>query len=215
MLMNPGVKRTVIILVCIIVAIIALLFTRAFRPPQLDVEQLERNGVLLRAEPRVLQPFALIDHRGQVFDQARLEGKWSLVFFGYTYCPDICPTTLALLNQLHTRLQDSGLSDQLQTIMVTVDPARDTPEILAKYVGYFNPAFIGVTSDAVEPIYNFAIDLNSIFAKVVTDVAGDYLMDHSAYILLINPEGKLHAFFKTPHKVPVLESSLKLIINAY
>lgn len=213
--MHPGVKRTVLILVCIIVAIVALLFARALKSPTLDVEQLARNGVLLQAEPKALQPFTLIDHRGQAFTQARLEGKWSLVFFGYTYCPDICPTTLALLNQLHTRLQDTGLDDQIQTIMATVDPARDTPEKLAKYVGYFNPAFIGVTSDAVEPIYNFAIDLNSIFAKVVTDESGDYLMDHSAYILLINPQAKFHAFFKTPHRVPVLENSLKQIINSY
>jgi protein SCO1/2 len=213
--MNPGVRRTVLSLSIIVVLILVLIFARALKAPSLDTEQLARNGVILKQEPKALQPFTLLDHRGMLFDQARLNGKWSLVFFGYTYCPDICPTTLALLNQLNGKLEDSGLNSQIQTIMVTVDPARDTPEKLASYVSYFNKDFIGVTGESIEAVYKFALDLNSIFAKAPFGNDGDYLMDHSAYILLINPKGKLHAFYKTPHTVALLESSLKQIIAAY
>ena len=92
-----------------------------------------------------------MDHHGQVFDNDRLLGKWTLVFFGFTYCPDICPTTMGFLNELMGQLEGTEAEDT-EVVMVTVDPARDTVEQLASYVPYFNPDFTGVTGDFLDCI---------------------------------------------------------------
>ena len=105
----------------------------------------ELQGVL-RPEPKPLRTFELSDQYRQAFDLERLKGKWSFVFFGYTYCPDICPTTLSALTGVVKQLQEDpqGLTN-IQVVFVSVDPQRDTPDVLEAYLKYFNEAFQGVT----------------------------------------------------------------------
>ncbi len=117
------------------------------------------------------------------------------MFFGYTHCPDICPTTLSFLNQFIKQLEGTEAQDT-QVIMVTVDPARDTVDKMATYVPYFNPAFIGVTGDFLN-IHRFATALNAPFRKV-TEPDGNYLMEHGSSVVLINPRGDYHGFFRAP-----------------
>jgi protein SCO1/2 len=137
----------------------------------------------------------LTDHHGKPFGRDRFEGGWSLVFFGFTYCPDICPTTMAFLNTFMTELQGTEAQDT-QVVMVSVDPARDTVEQLAGYVPFFNKDFIGVTGEFLD-IHRLATALNTPFRKVPGQDE-NYLVDHSANVVLINPRGDYHGFFKTP-----------------
>jgi protein SCO1/2 len=146
-----------------------------------------------------VRAFQLIDHQGQRFDNQRLKGRWTWVFFGYTHCPDACPTALAVLNAAAEDLQAKAPELPLQVVMISVDPARDTPERLAAYVPYFNKDFIGATGDDKE-LSALTRDLGIIYVlhKPATD-GGGYLVDHSTAILLINPEGELQAIFGQPH----------------
>ncbi len=132
---------------------------------------------------------------GVPFNRARLKGKWSLVFFGFTYCPDICPTTMTFLNEFMASLEGTEAQDT-QVVMVSVDPARDTVQQLAGYVPFFNPDFIGVTGEFLD-IHRVATALNTPFRKVMGE-GDNYQVDHSANIVLINPRGDYHGFFKAP-----------------
>lgn len=146
-----------------------------------------------------LRPFQLVDHRGERFDNQRFDGHWTWVFFGYTHCPDACPTALAVLNAAAEDLQKKAPALPLQVLMVSVDPARDTPERLAAYVPYFNPNFIGATGSA-EELATLTRDLGIVYVinKPAPGSSG-YLVDHSTAILLINPKGQLQAIFGQPH----------------
>lgn len=133
-------------------------------------------------------PFVLVDQNGQKVDQSILNGKWTAVFFGYTYCPDICPLTLQSLAQ--TRKAMGAQGKDLQIVFVTVDPARDTPDALKSYLdsGGFPPGVIGLTGsqaqvDAVEKAYG-------ITAERQDGQAGSYTFNHSAWIFLMNPKGE-------------------------
>jgi protein SCO1/2 len=164
-------------------------------PPVMSAAEMKANGLYLHETPRALGEFELVDHRGEPFGPGRLQGHWSLLFFGFTYCPDICPTTMAFLDQFVARLEPDERADT-RVVMVSVDPARDTVEQLARYVPFFNPDFTGVTGDFLA-IHRFATALNTPFRKVAGD-GDNYQIDHSANVVLINPRGDYHGFFKPP-----------------
>jgi protein SCO1/2 len=166
--------------------------------------------------PKPLPDFTLVDYHGEPFTPARLQGHWSLLFFGYTHCPDVCPGTLALLNDVDRRLAEgaSGNGD-VKVVFISVDPERDTPEQLAKYVPYFNKAFLGVTGGTEE--INLITQRLGILHVRVDDNAGasGYLIDHSASILLIDPAGRLYALFSTPHDPAAIAADLDKIRARY
>jgi protein SCO1 len=142
--------------------------------------------------------FSLIDHHGQTFDNSRLHGQWTFVFFGFTHCPDICPMTLAVLDEVERRIDAEGLGP-VQSVFVSVDPQRDTPERLAEYVPYFNPGFIGVTGAEEEP-KKFTRDLGILYVRHEPEENGSYMVDHSSSLLLFSPDGELAALFRAPHQ---------------
>ncbi len=192
-----GIKVTIIVIAVFITLVLIGFFNKITTPRQLSDIELRVNGAFVFDNPRMFKPFSLLDHKGEAFEPASLEGKWSMVFFGFTNCPDVCPTTMATLAKLMNNL-DQDVLDETQVVLVSVDPARDTPEVLAEYVPYFNPDFIGVTGEFIG-IKRLAIQLNVAFAKVVTDQEkGEYTVDHGATVALINPRGHYHAFFKPP-----------------
>lgn len=164
-------------------------------PPVMTAAQMKVNGLYLHETPRSLGEFGLVDHRGEPFGPDQLQGHWSLLFFGFTYCPDICPATMAFLNQLVAGLEPEETADT-RVVMVSVDPARDTVDQLAGYVPFFNPDFTGVTGEFLD-IQRFATALNTPFRKVA-GAGGDYQVDHSSNVVLINPRGDYHGFFKSP-----------------
>src|SRR5258708_16059500 len=103
-------------------------------------------------DPKPLTAFALTDHENRVFDLSRLKGKWSFLFFGYTHCPDICPTTLAILARAHEKIAKSAVgAKDVQFVFISVDPNRDTAGKLRQYVSFFDPPFLGVTGDDPQP----------------------------------------------------------------
>jgi protein SCO1/2 len=129
------------------------------------------------------------------FSNDDLKGKWTLFFIGYTFCPDVCPTTLSELDRIYPILTAKPY-ENIQVVFVSVDPNRDKAAQLAEYVHYFNPAFIGVTSEHKQ-LWPFAKNLGLIYA-IVDDGETEqlYMVDHSASIVLINPNGNHHASFQ-------------------
>ncbi len=160
------------------------------RPP--DVEG------LLWPDPKIVQPFSLVDHRGEPFTLEQLKGRWSFLFFGYTNCPDVCPTILSMLDKVAGELGKEPMSNRdVQFVFVSVDPVRDTPEVLARYVGNFNPDFIGVTG-TMETLTSLTRQLGIYAQPDAPDTHGDYLVDHGTPVLLIDPAGRLLGVFQSP-----------------
>jgi len=171
----------------------------------------ELEGVL-RPDFRALQTFRLTDHNNTVFDEKRLQGKWSFVFFGYTSCPDVCPATLYVLSSVHRLLSEEvgTAPDDMQVIFISVDPARDTPEKLAGYVTYFNEDFIAATADKNE-IDKLARQFAAGYIIEEETSPGEYNVSHTSAIFLIEPDGRLVATFSQPHQPSTIVSLYKKI----
>lgn len=183
-------------LILLFIAIVLGSFIHRIQQPRIMTQtEMRANGLFLFETPRDPGAFALVDHLGEPFTAARLEGGWTLLFFGFTHCPDICPTTMSFLADLHRQLESTEAADT-RVVMVTVDPARDTPEALADYVPYFHPDFVGVTGEFLD-ILSFAQTFNAPFRKVTAE-DGSYQVDHSANVILVNPRGDYHGFFRAP-----------------
>ncbi|MGP1616012.1 MAG: SCO family protein, partial [Pollutimonas bauzanensis] len=165
--------------------------------------------------PRAITPFALTDHEGTPFTQEQLKGQWSLLFFGYTFCPDICPITLATIRQFEQLLveEEPEMAAQLQVAMISVDPQRDTAEKLAAYMGYFSEDYIGVTGQYID-VFNLGRQLNVAFGYTPTE-NGDYLVNHSGEIILINPDGQFHGFFKVPHNPEKMSQNFRSVLATW
>lgn len=191
-----NVRLTVAGLLLLIAVIVGGFIHQISQPRVMTNSELKLNGAFMFDPPRALPAFELINHHGDRFTVDDLRGHWTLMFFGFTYCPDICPTTMAFLARLVGELEGLPEEKDTRVVMVSVDPARDTPARLAEYVPYFHPDFIGVTGEFLD-IHRFATALNTPFRKVPGE-GGDYLVDHSANVVLINPRGDYHGFFKAP-----------------
>ena len=151
--------------------------------------------------------FSMVDHNGKPFTQDNLKGKYALVYFGFTHCPDICPTGLMIISNALKSL--NGKAEKIQPVFVSVDPERDTPDILAQYVQAFHPSFIGLTG-SLEQVQQIADAYKVYFSKVEDeDSALGYLVDHSGYIYLMDPKGEYLAHF--PHNVAEQTLSAKLL----
>ena len=162
--------------------------------------------------PPSLPQFALTDHQGNVLDRGRLEGKWSMLYFGYTSCPDACPITLSVFSQLEKELQDhNGYAAALQGIFISVDPARDKDK-LGPYVTHFSPRLTGATGDD-KAIMGIARPLGIVYLRRPPDENGEYLVDHSNSLLLIDPQARLVALFNGPHDAGQIASQMRRIFD--
>jgi protein SCO1 len=154
-------------------------------------------------QPRALADFSLTEGGGQPFTLHDLQGAPTLVFFGFTHCPDVCPTTLIKLAQIVRRAQVAGL----RVVFVSVDPQRDTPQVVAQYARAFSPEFRGVTGSS-EQIEKLAGAFGVAVSRVELP-GGDYTMDHSAVVFLINGQGRIAALFTPPFDVPRFAADLR------
>ena len=170
------------------------------------------NGAIVFDKPRIIKPFELIDQNAQSFNLDQLTGKWTLMFFGFTSCPDICPATMAQLSQLYKKL-DNDIAEQTQVILVSVDPVRDTPELLKTYVSHFQEGFVGLTGEFLN-VKRLSDNLNVAFNKVTLD-GDDYTIDHSGNIVLINPYGHYHGFFKPPFELARLKLTYQSVVSSF
>lgn len=203
---QPGVRWTIAGVLLFMTIVVASFIHRVGEPRIMSLAETRANGLFLFDTPRDVGDFSLTDHRGLSFTRDDLRGRWTLIFFGFTHCPDICPTTMAELAELKSQLADTEASDA-RVVMVSVDPARDTPDRLAQYVPYFHPDFIGVTGEFAD-ILSVAQRLNAPFRKV-SEPDGGYQMEHSANVMLMNPRGDYHGFFRAPLDIPKMRVTLR------
>jgi protein SCO1/2 len=164
--------------------------------------------------PAKLVPFALLDQASNSFTAVDFKDHWNLVFFGFTHCPDVCPTTLAQLAIASKRLQQANGKDlNLRIVLVSVDPERDTPEVIAPYVAHFGDNVIGLTG-SLEETAKLATSLGAFYQKVALG-EDQYSMDHSAAVVVVNPRGEFQALFNAPLQLDALVTDMQNLIRAW
>lgn len=211
---SAGVRNTVIAIALFIVLVVVGFVWRMHQPVIMSDRELQANGAIEFKQPRIFNDFNLLDHKGRPFTLENLKGKWSIVFFGFTHCPDVCPTTLAELGKMYSKLSEKE-QQQLQIVMVSLDAERDSVERLEQYVPYFDSSFVGVTGTTgqvgtMHQIRRLAGELNIAYNRV--ELGGDnYTIDHSTQLVLINPYGHYHGFFKAPHNEMILRKTWRSI----
>ena len=200
--MSPRTRYLVFGAVAVLAALAGALIARQTRAP--EALPALTAGTRLPA-PRSLQPFSLIDQRGAAFTLESLRGTPTLMFFGFTRCPDVCPTTLALVAAAR---KAANLPD-LRVMLVSVDPERDTPALLASYLAAFDPAFSGLTGPVAD-VTALARQLGVAAARVPLP-GGDYTVDHSAALLWLDDDVRLAAVFTPPFAIDTLAADLRAL----
>ena len=161
-------------------------------------------------QPAELPEFSLIDSSGSERSRELFLDGWHLLFFGFTHCPDICPMTLATLSSAQRELAAAGTEDIPRIVLVSVDPERDTPEVLGEYIGHFGDGHVALTGP--EPaLRELTGPLHIYFNKVALE--DGYTMDHSSVVLLVDPEGRFHSLFSGPHTVDNFVHDLPILMN--
>lgn len=160
---------------------------------------------LLWPQAKILGNFSLLDQQNQPFTLDRFKGKWNLVFFGYTHCPDVCPTTLQVLHGVKQQLMaHASIVADTQFVFISVDGQRDTPDVLASYVKFFDPTFIGATGSD-EQIQRLTQQIGTVYMRIPdSNNPNNYLVDHSAFVFLIDPLGQMIGLFSAPHVVDTI-----------
>jgi len=162
-------------------------------------------------DPKPLTAFALTDHKNRTFDLASLKGKWSFLFFGFTHCPDVCPTTLAVLARAREFIaQNMAQAENIQFVFVSVDPNRDTVARLGEYVSYFDAAFLGATGDSGQ-IANLAGQLGAPYQVTITPGVENYPVTHTTAVFLLDPRARYHAVFTPPHDAKVISERFQIM----
>ena len=179
------------------------------RTEKLEVLMQDRVVTVLK-DPKPLTPFSLKNYNDEPFDLSQLKGHWTLVFFGYTNCPDICPTTLTTLNRLHGFLEKSDNADDMRFVFVSVDPGRDDLKKLKAYVQYFNKDFIGVTGDKAE-IAKLASQVGAYYEVLDQSGKEDYGVNHTASVFIFNKQGRFFGLMSPPLDPAAMANRIDLI----
>ena len=195
--------RTSIGLISLFIALVVGMFWFAQGPKALPLEKLAGQGVVLLPTARPIDDFSLVGPKGSAFTRENLLGQWSFVFFGYTSCPDICPITMSVLGQAERELEKA---EKFRGILISVDPYRDDPDTMQRYVEAFSPNFIGVTGKLaqIEQLAN-QVTIGFEASIDVNDV------EHAPYVVIVDPDGNYAGFIKPPHnanKIAIIARSL-------
>ena len=182
----------IMVSVLVILAAIAGVLTAKYQQPRTAPE----IAGLLWPEPKTLSPFTLVSHENKPFTLDDLRGNWSLLFFGFTHCPDVCPISLAVMDKVQQRLEQTR---DVRFVFVTVDPERDTPARMSQYLASFNPAFIGLGGSAGQ-IAGLTKRIGLPYFLDKTESRENYLVDHGASLFLVDPQGRLVGIFSAPHE---------------
>lgn len=172
---------------------------------------LDEANLLLLPRERAISALQLVDQDGQAFDTRDLRGRWHLLFLGFTACPDVCPTTLSDLRRLLGRLQPE-VRERVQVVLVSVDPARDTPERLKQYFAYYRSGFKGLTGELSE-LTKLSKALGLPFVPA-NETGGDYSVSHSGNIALVAPDGSLRGHIRAPLKLDGLADALPELVES-
>ena len=204
-------QKTVFILVALVALVLGLTVNKVLSGKgQGDPTALIDAGIILLPQSRTLPAVKMVDQDGQPVVIDELKGKWSLLFFGYTFCPDVCPTTLAQLRELQGKLPQE-VRDDLQVVFVSVDPNRDTPQQIKQYLGYFNAGFQGLTGTP-ENIQKLANAMSIPYIPADTSKP-NYTVDHSGNLVIIGPDGEQHGFIRAPLNNAKLEAQLPGVLK--
>jgi len=196
-------QRKLIAVIFIEVLVLFLVIYVGFIRPPVDIKI---HGTYI-ASPFEIADFQLRDQRGKIFSKTNLEGHWSLVFFGFTHCSVLCPTTMAELNTMYHTLQRTLPKNELpQVIFVSIDPERDTQERLSQFVNTFNPHFIAIRANMAETVL-----LEKQFH--VSAEKNDNSLNHSLEIVLLNPEAKVQAYLSYPHQAEQLAGDYQKVLR--
>lgn len=190
-----------------------LILALAWTTPALALDRdalLDEANVLLLPRERVIPPLTLIDQDGQPFDTRSLQGRWHILFFGFTACPDICPTTLSDMRRLFGQLP-SDTRERLQLVLITADPARDTPQQLKTYLDYYRAGFSGLTGE-MEQLQQLSRALGLPFVPA-NETQGDYSVSHSGNLALVGPDGALRGHIRAPLMLDGLQRALPRIVD--
>jgi len=209
---NRGIHKTLLGIFAFIFLVMLAFVNKINTQHILSPQELMDNGAVLLETPRKFSGLELTDHQGRPFTSKNLQGKWTLFFFGFTSCPDICPTTMSTAANLYESLSSED-QKLLQFTMISLDPERDTTEKLAQYVPYFNKNFIGVTGNEYV-LMSLGVQLNIPYSKVSLGES-DYTIDHSGNVVIVNPYGHYHGFFRPPLDPERMKISLESIMSTF
>ena len=169
------------------------------------------QGMMISPARNIVVP-ALTKDNGELFTPDDLTGQWHFLFFGYTSCPDVCPVTMGVLAQAK-KTATANKQSFPEVVFISVDPQRDKVKTLGEYVQYFDKDFIGVTGDE-NLIKALALQLSVVYMKMPAESdSADYLIDHSAALLLLDPKGRLVAFFNPPHEPKTIVKDFQTVVN--
>lgn len=194
-----NVKAGIIALLALIVGVVMALY---ISPPK----NTKPEFISMYPQARALPEFSLVDHKGEVFDLNRFKQHWSLLFVGYTFCPDICPTTLAELKGIYPQLQEINSTAPIQVVFLSVDPKRDNTARLNEYIQFFHPDFTAV-SGKHDQLFPLVRAMGMMYSISESTDNPNYLVDHSSSVILINPLAQVIGRFKPEFAVGKLAVS--------
>lgn len=186
-------KQKLIIVIAVVVAVAAGAYVSLVAAPSSSTAEAE--FIRLYPQPRELAEVALTDQHGSAFTKQQLQGRWTLAFVGYTYCPDVCPTTLAELKSIYPELKAIKTDNPLQVLFLSVDPNRDKTERLKEYIDFFNPDFVAASAEH-KILFPLVRSMGMLYAMSDPTDDPDYLVSHSASVVVINPEAQVIGRFQ-------------------
>jgi len=208
--MNRGIFLTVAACLGFMALILALFLSRFYTPRELTLDEYKTLGAYFIDPPRQLAEFQLMDDSRDIFLPDQFKDKWNILFFGFTYCPDICPLTMKQMSDVKQSLGEN--SEKIRFFLVSVDPDRDKPENLRIYLDNFDTEFKGLTGE-IDQIYRFSTQVNAPFFPVVNNPDPNYTVDHSGSLVLISPEANYAGFFRAPHDTNKITKALASLLN--
>lgn len=204
-------KRNIIFILLVLFSITGLFTYFQSLPSLLEKKPSLITGKIL-VRPMEIDNFELIDQNNEVFNKKSLEGGWTVLFFGYTNCPDVCPTTIYKLAEIKNGIKEDLPSANFNTVLVTLDPDRDSAERLDEYIGYFDETMLGVTG-TYENIQSFTSSLSVFYQRINKEEGYDF--NHTASIFVFDKDGSLFATMSPANTVGELESDFFTILNNF
>lgn len=204
-------KRNIIFILLILTGITGLFTYFQSLPSLLEKKPTLVSGKIL-ARPMEIDRFELIDQKNEVFNNKSLEGGWTVLFFGYTNCPDVCPTTIYKLAEIKNELKEDLSSTSFNTVLVTLDPDRDSADRLKEYIGYFDESMLGVTG-TYENIQSFTSSLSVFYQRINKEEGYDF--NHTASIFVFNKDGSLFATMSPANTIGELTQDFYTILNNF
>ena len=204
-------RRNIIFIVLILFGITGLFTYFQSLPSLLEKKPSLVTGKIL-TRPMEIDNFELIDQNNEVFNKKSLVGSWTVLFFGYTNCPDVCPTTIYKLAEIKNGIKEDLPSANFNTVLVTLDPDRDSTERLDEYIGYFDETMLGVTG-TYENIQSFTSSLSVFYQRINKEEGYDF--NHTASIFVFDKDGSLFATMSPANTVGELESDFFTILNNF